>query len=634
MSSLQKLLREIHKRTVWQVLVTYIGISWLVLEIAEHVIGQWGIPEQAYPIALLLLLVGLPFVVATAWLQPEPWQKGRAEPEPDEDAPTRPPSQLGIAARRIFTWKNSVLGGLSVLIVWSTLYLGSALRAGVGRTGSPATFASVWPSVDRSYSASLFVKMLRCTSPIPACRHLAEGITDELIHALNHLEGLRVLSFTTSMSLEETSLRAPEIGELLSVDHLLEGSITVVGDSVRAIIQLIATAKDEHEWSLAFPGSLGGEFELRERIASTVTDSAKAHLPIGGALHEVERFAESPAHEAHLHGKQALGRRTPEGIREAMRSFQKAIDLDPGYAPAYGGLSSAYALSITYRTALPMNAYSAAGLSVRLATRAIELAPGLAAGYAARGYVSAASFAPTSIVMADFDRALNLEPNAPEVPGWYAVLLRREGRGDEALAASRRSAELSPLEPGRRVGLALEALRSRDYDLAAREARQASRLQPGIMLPLAIEARALLLSNRAEECVELDLGPYVATRALCLIAAGREAEGRALATDLRREVEAGVYSHPDYTVVLPTEDLTVYYAWNGQADLCLEWLERTFSLSPRGIDDPTLESGLFDPVIDEPGFRDELQRLRERVWSRVERMADSDELLPTIGPTP
>ena len=87
MSRIRRLLRELHARSVWQVLATYVGMSWLVLEIAEHMIGQWGLPQQAYPIAFLFLLLGLPFVVATAWLQDEPWQRAQggrtvAEGEP------------------------------------------------------------------------------------------------------------------------------------------------------------------------------------------------------------------------------------------------------------------------------------------------------------------------------------------------------------------------------------------------------------------------------------------------------------------------------------------------------------------------------------------------------------------------
>jgi len=647
MRRLRRFLREIHTRSVWQVFATYIVVSWGVLEIADHMIGEWGLPKQAYPVALLLLLLGLPFVTATAWLRDEPWQrkrgvKGTAAPgtEPAAEMPREAVEEQGGASSAgesglagVFTWRNVLFGGLSAVTLWSALWVGWGFLPGRSTSGAPVSFASAaWPSAGRTFQAGVFVPMLRDLSPDGAYRHVAEGITDELIHALNHIEGLRVPSFTSAAALKDSSMRPPEIGKLLDIDHLLEGTLTTEGDSARVIVQLIDADTDSHEWSIGFTGSLTDIFELRERIAREVTDSIKSHLPVGAVVREVERYPESPAHEGYLEGREALGRRTPAGIRRAMAAFGEAITLDPGYGPAYAGLSSAYALSITYRTALPQQAYTAAGYSLRLATHAVELDPDLAEAYAARGYVSSISFAPTAVVLPDFARALQLEPGAPEVPGWYAHLLRREGRLDSALVAARRSVALSPLAPGRHLGLAYEALHSRDYELAVSEAREASRLEPALRLSVAIEARALFLAGRADECLELDLGPFVATRALCLLAVGREEEGNRIVASLRQSVEARTYSDPEYSVLLPTEDLAVFYAATGQPHLALEWVERTFYLSPRGVDNSTVESGLFDRVLEFPGFRDDLQRLREDAWTRVRRLADHDESIPLVPP--
>jgi tetratricopeptide (TPR) repeat protein len=225
----------------------------------------------------------------------------------------------------------------------------------------------------------------------------------------------------------------------------------------------------------------------------------------------------------------------------------------------------------------------------------------------------------------DFSRALDLQPNAPNVPAWYANLLVREGYYDEALSYAGRAVALDPVSPARRTGLAYEALRARDYGLAIREARTARSLNAEVILPRSIQALALLLSGRAEECLDLDLGPHAGLRAMCLHDVGRISQAEAITDSLRLGLRSGRHLHPGFTNVIAVGDLAAYQAWIGAPDLAMPWIHRAYALSPSGIDPRVLNSGVFESVLANPQMRREVSGIQDRIWARVQRETDEAE---------
>ena len=195
----------------------------------------------------------------------------------------------------------------------------------------------------------------------------------------------------------------------------------------------------------------------------------------------------------------------------------------------------------------------------------------------------------------------------------------REGYFEQALAEAQRAVQLDPLSPARRTGLAYEALRARDYGLAIDQARTARSYGEEVILPRAIQALALLLSGRAEECLELGLGPHAGIRAMCLHDLGRVDQAEAIIGSLRATVQAGEQAHSDFTNVIPAGDLAAYLAWTGSPDRALPWVHRAFALSPSGIDPRVLESGVFVLLLADGQMRREVSEIRDRIWIRVQR---------------
>jgi TolB-like protein len=490
--------------------------------------------------------------------------------------------------------------------------------------------ASTVTGSGEQFQASIAVLPLENRTEEPVFDTLGTPMTEDLIGRLSRIRGLKVISRQSVQELAGLELSPPEIADTLDVDHLLRGIVSVDDGAARIQVELLEVGPDSGDvlWQNDYSLDRVNQMRAVEEISDEVSAALLVEVPTL-SLRRSSRTTESPGYVHYLAGNRLLNTRTRDGVQRAVQAFQTALEQDSAFALAYAGLSSAYALSITYRYRIDVDAYAAAGLALEAADAGVALDPELAEAYAARGYVSSLSLAPAQEVAADFARAMELQPNAPNVAAWYANLLIREGYYNQALAEAQRAVQLDPLSPARRTGLAYEALRARDYDLAVEQARAAEALEADVMLPRSIHAQALLLSGRAEECLEMDLGPHAGIRALCLHALGRVEDAERIADSLRNEVRGGDYLNEDYTAVIPSGDLAGYYAWTGDTERALPWIYRAFSLSPSGIDPRVLESGLFDELFRDPSCRREVETIRSQVWPRVLR--EKEEAFLAVG---
>jgi len=254
-----------------------------------------------------------------------------------------------------------------------------------------------------------------------------------------------------------------------------------------------------------------------------------------------------------------------------------------------------------------------------LADRAIELDPDLAEGYATRGFTMTGAWAPPEAIAVDFKQALELRPNSADVHVWYAQFLAQQGRYGEGLAEAGRAVALDPLAPGVRVALSLVALAARRYDMAEQELERTMALEPSLTRVRALRALGALLSGNAARCVTQSLGPYVGVRAMCLHSLGRLREAARIADSLRAVFTAGTAGDSIFSPVLAARGLADYYAWTGNAEQALAWLQRAYALSPEAGEFHVIASGLYDKVRSDPRFTAGLQRVRTQILDRVRR---------------
>lgn len=130
MNDVMRLIREIHQRSVWQVLTVYLAISWVALQVVETVVDSANLPEWLPGFALVLLVIGFPVVVATAFVQEGApgTVGGRTEVEdgdrakedgaaPERRAPEAP-RHVPSRAHTVLTWRNAFMGGVGALALW------------------------------------------------------------------------------------------------------------------------------------------------------------------------------------------------------------------------------------------------------------------------------------------------------------------------------------------------------------------------------------------------------------------------------------------------------------------------------------------------------------------------------------
>ena len=580
MSGLGDLIREARRRSIWQVVVFYAGGSWVVWEAIQGISGTVGLPDWVPGAALILILVGFLVVVGTAFVRELPAEDAN---ETQGQASSAPTSEEPASARPgLFNIRNTIM---AVLLLAVGVLL--AMNAGIWPMGGGTdTEVATTPG-----DASVVVLPMDNIGGREEVAYLSEGITEEITAQLARVPELKVISRTSAETVSSYNLTIPEIADSLGVEHVVEGSVRVFEDQIRVTAQLIHAETDEHLWADSYNGRLEDLFALQEDIALKVTEALTSAVTGIRQVSSASRTEDPVAYEAYLIGKSQLHRRSTENMLAAIESFERSIAQDPSYAPAYAGLAMTYGLFTIYGHP-ELDGYELYGRGMAMANRAVELDQDAAEAYLSRAGLLLRGFAPAGPVESDFQRALELSPNSTDAHGWYAHLLIREGQEEEGLAEAQMAIEIDPLAPGRRNGAALDGLGARRYEFAATAAQQALALEPTLTVPRFLQALAHLLARRLDDCLNVLGNAFPGVRAMCQHSQGDEAAAIQVVDSLRSTVGSGSEPENHEEMVL-YRDISMFYAWIGNADESLSWLERAFSWSHNAIQFEVMNSCLL-----------------------------------------
>jgi len=377
-----------------------------------------------------------------------------------------PPAPTSAPAKRLggrltlfrVTAALGCLGALSIGIAWHRPSPLSAASAGASRS-----------------IASIAVLPLDNLSGDSTQDYLADGMTDELIGSLAKIPTLRVISRTSVMQYKGARKAVPEIGRELSVDAVMEGSLTRSGSQVRITVQLIDAKADRHLWSEDYRRNiddmLGVETEVARAIATQVRLTFAA-----GPESQVRRQTEvaPPAWDAYLKGRFFWNKRTEDGLRKSVGYFKEAVTEAPGYAPAWAGLADSWLL--LGESWLRPNT-EAFGETEKAVDKALSLDDGLGEAHATRAALES-NRGHWEDAEAEFRRALELSPGYATAHQWYAEGLAAHGRTEEALAEIRRARDLDPLSLTVNVQVGYILFLARRYDEAIAQLRATVDMDP------------------------------------------------------------------------------------------------------------------------------------------------------------
>ncbi len=565
--------------------MVYLASAFAALQGADVLFPVLRLPDWAMGLVVGLAAIGLPVVVAVAWVF-DLGEKGLTvdRPRGDADAAAAPPAR----------WLSIRTVSLIVLMLAVGLGMGWMAR-------SAAMDGNSAPSGERSIAVIPFDNL----SAEAENAFLAVGIQDEILTQLGKVADLRVISRSSVMRYQPGPDRAsiPDIGRDLDASWVVEGSVARVGQSVRINVQLIESATDSHAWAEAYDGDLTvqGILAFQAQVARRVAESLRATI----RPDEEARIASLPtgdtrAYQLYLRANELFAHRREAELRRALELYDEVIALDSAFAQAYAGKALVYAVLPFYADVTADEAYTA-GLAA--ARRALAMDSTVAAAHAAIGDMVFHREYDAGAAEASLRRAVELEPSFAQALDWLSEPQLARRRFEEALATVQEALRLDPLSARLNLAAGIVLVESGRLDPGIGQLRRAADIDPGFGAIQAALGRSLMLAGRYDEAAETFRRYAQAVggddarlreQVALAVASGRDTELARVA----RELDAV----PHASWRLSPVTIAEAYVWLGRPDRALEWLERGLEL--RDVNLPFINANpVFDPIREEPRFQ-------------------------------
>ncbi|MCI4365735.1 MAG: hypothetical protein L3K10_06735 [Thermoplasmata archaeon] len=443
---------------------------------------------------------------------------------------------------------------------------------------------------------NLAVLPLSNISPDPNDEYFADGLTEELITQLSHVQDLTVIARTSVIPYKLAPKSIAQVGSELGVDTILEGSVRKSGQRIRITLQLIDVDSQRHIWASSYDRDIGDVFAVQTDIAERTAGALRLEL----SKTRRPRLARKPtadpvAYDLYLRGLVAASEPDEKVIPEAVRYFEEATRLDPTFAEAFAAWANLYVMAagdfLPMRDAMPK--------ARALVARALELDPGSSDAHAALANIVLQFDNDWGLAETEFEKAISLNPSNAVAYRFFSLLLIVLERFDEAKEMCRRAIRLDPGRDSLQGTLAWAELESGNFDAAFAYAEKARDNQPASIGSHAMLGMFYLAAGRRSDAVREADTPLVGANdterfdhALLNALVGRPEAARSVAAEVERG-EAKSYTSASHLAML--------YAALGETSRALDLLEQDYRegdrilwLYHRGV--------FFDPIREDPRF--------------------------------
>ena len=440
---MSNLFDELRRRNVFRVAGVYAVVGWILAQISTTLEESLGLPVWFDAVIVAVLLLGLPIALIFAWafeLTPEGVVKTESV-RTDESITAQTGRRLDYA----------IMAGLVVLgvfLTWQQVREPAAVNESEIATERPAMATAEKPVSRNSIAVLPFDDL----SPEGDQEYFSDGIAEEILNVLVGVQGLQVTSRTSSFQFKDRNLGIPEIAAKLNVRHVVEGSVRKAGNTIRITAQLIDASNDKHLWSDRYDRPLSADdiFVIQDEIAKSIVAALGESMGlVNNADVQVTALTENlNAYELYLQARKLFQVRLELDVVESL--LAQVVELDPGFARAWEMRSALPVLLLDYGyTETPMD--EIIRLTTEYANRALELDPTRATAIAA--IASAKNAAVEALhtqyaweeIIADFDRALVIEPDNTSAMLWRGGVYLTLGDLDSALQDYQTCIDLEPL---------------------------------------------------------------------------------------------------------------------------------------------------------------------------------------------
>jgi len=566
------LIAELRRRNVIRMAGLYLVGAWLITQVAGTVLPMYEAPAWLARAIVTVLAIGFIPTMIFSWvfeLTPEGLKREK-HVEPHESIMPETGRMLDriimivlALALGYFAFDKFVLAPRRDAAV---LQRNSEEVAAARKQGGADALVQAYG--DKSIAVLPFVNM----SADKDQEYFSDGISEELLNQLAKIRELRVIARTSSFAFKGKQIGVAEIAKALSVAHVLEGSIRKAGNKIRITAQLIRAADSSHLWSETYDRDMADIFAVQDEISAAVVAQLKLKL-LGGA--PTAKAVDPQAYELFLQARQLVRQRTAGGFTRAIALLQQALDIDPGYAAAWTLLGVAYTNQAGVGQVSIDEGYR---LAREAANKALALDPDFAPAYANLGWIAMHNDGDLAAAARHFTRALALAPDDNDVLRTAAVLAHSLGRLDTAIAIGEAVVVRDPANALGHVNMGSFYLYAARWDDAIASCRTALRLSPGVVVAHYLIGMALLAKGQPQAALaEMNLEPAEAGwdqigMPKVWHALGRKTESDAALARLIREHEKD-----------SAYNIAYIYAYRGEADRAFEWLDKAVAYRDGGL---------------------------------------------------
>jgi TolB-like protein/tetratricopeptide (TPR) repeat protein len=326
-------------------------------------------------------------------------------------------------------------------------------------------------------------------SPDPETDYFSDGLTEELIARLSLVSEINLISRWASMQHKGRGQDILAIGNALGARYIVGGGVRRFQDSVRITVQLVDVATNLQIWGNTYKGKLDDIFDIQEQVAQQIVEALKLKLTFSERLSLTKRQTlNAEAYDLYLRGQDQLYRLTKRSVEYAIQLFEKAIELDPRYASAYAGCSSAYGQM--YQLIAREERYRE--LAQELSFKALMYDNNLPEAYRAMG-LSYFLWGKLNEATASCTKAIEIDPDDFIAHWTLGRIYFTEGKLEQALELFRRVAEIKPSFYAGHLDVAQTCTGLGRQEEAAKVYRRLLEIMPNYLLQNPDDARARLI---------------------------------------------------------------------------------------------------------------------------------------------
>ncbi len=404
-----------------RVITVYAAAAFVILELTDIVAPSLGLPEWTLNLIIILLVAGFIIAAILSWIYDINPQGEMVKTEPSQKVKEeeQPTTSNG--------WK--ITSYISFLVI-----IGFIVFQVIAITDKSEEI----PILERSIAVLPFEDM----SERQDQEYFCDGIAEEIINSLTQLDSLKVIARTSTFAFKNKQEDIREIGKILGVSTVLEGSVQKVGNRLRITAQLINVEDGSHLWSERFERELEDVFIIQDEISEAIVDKLRVKLlGVPGEITIHRQTENIEAYNLYLKGRFFWHRRTVDDLLKSIQSYEQAIEIDTSYALAYAGLADVYHI-MSWRGYFPREEGFEKGKTY--AYKALSINKQLPEAHSALGGI---------LTWCDWDwtgaekellQAISLNPNDANAYQYISELMSVLGRNKEAREYINLALELNP----------------------------------------------------------------------------------------------------------------------------------------------------------------------------------------------